>query len=209
MGADVSTSRLRPLLDEGFTVAEARLALEATSGNIQRAKELLIARRQAQERAQGGALAARANAFLRTQQPWDEFFGRFLWPEHLQERLSTNLLYYRANYAIVCSAIVGVGALQRPPFLLLLGISVGLLYVAAEWDGKLPAEWRNTPLRIEQRLTVAGVASYLLVQWMGEGAFFSRLAVICGGVVLGHAAFRARTLQARWAHFRENVEKQD
>lgn len=110
MGAEGSTTRLQALVEMGFSVVEARLALEATSGNVERAAELLKAHRRERERAQGGPLVARINAFLRNQQPWSEFFDKFLWPEHLHERIETNLLYYRANYAIICGAIVGISA---------------------------------------------------------------------------------------------------
>lgn len=209
MGADLSSQRLQQLTAMGFSVEESRLALQATNGNVERAAELLLQRRRARERSQGGALAARINDFLRDQQPWNEFFGRFLWPEHLQERVSTNLLYYRANYAILTAGICGVGVLLRPALLGLVGATLGIMYVAAEWDGRLPQDWATAPLRIEQRLTAAGAVSSLLVHWTGQRNEVLRLMVLCGGVVLGHATFRARSLSARWAFFREQVEKQD
>ena len=140
MGAEGSTTRLQALVEMGFSVVEARLALEATSGNVERAAELLKAHRRERERAQGGPLVARINAFLRNQQPWSEFFDKFLWPEHLHERIETNLLYYRANYAIICGAIVGISALQQPKLLALLGASIALHYGASEWDGRVPGQ---------------------------------------------------------------------
>lgn len=209
MGADVSSARLTKLTEMGFTVAESRLALEATSGNVEAAAEILLADRRERERRQGGALAARVNSFLRTQQPWNEFFGRFLWPEHLNDRVSTNLLYYRANYALICAGIVGVTALVQTRLLVLLGSSLGLFYCAAEWNGQLPSEWSTPPLRIEQRLSGALFCSMLLVQWCGVASTVSRLTMLCGGLVLGHATFRARSLASRWAFFKETVEKQD
>jgi len=87
--ATASTPRLDRLTSLGFSVAEARLALEHTNGDVDQAAVCLLAKRR-QEASAG--LANRANAILRTQRPWPEFFERFLWPEHLQERLGTNLV---------------------------------------------------------------------------------------------------------------------
>ena len=209
MGAEGSTARLQALVDMGFSVVEARLALEATSGNVERAAELLKAHRRERERAQGGPLVARINAFLRNQQPWSEFFDKFLWPEHLHERIETNLLYYRANYAIICGAIVGISALQQPKLLALLGASIALHYGASEWDGRMPAEWNMAPLRLNQRLVIALIGSSLLVNWLDATASVMRVSVLCAGMVLGHASFRARTLNSRWAYFKSSVEKSD
>lgn len=209
MGAEGSTARLQALVEMGFSVVEARLALEATSGNVERAAELLKAHRRERERAQGGSLVARINAFLRNQQPWSEFFDKFLWPEHLHERIETNLLYYRANYAIICGAIVGISALQQPKLLALLGASIALHYGASEWDGRMPAELNMAPLRLNQRLVIALIGSSLLVNWLDATATVMRVSVLCAGVVLGHASFRARTLNSRWAYFKSSVEKSD
>ena len=112
MGADMSTARLQTLTDMGFSVAESRLALEATNGDVARAADLLARRREAREAASGGAAARRINQLLQEQRPWNEFFDRFMWPEHLSERVQTNLLYYRANYAIISAAITLLSVLQ-------------------------------------------------------------------------------------------------
>ena len=135
--------------------------------------------------------------------------GRFLWPEHLQDRVATNLLYYRANYAIVTGAIVGLAALTQTRLQLLVGGSLALFYAAAEWDGRVPADWNMPPLRIEQRLSAALLATTLLVHWLDAAALVTRLSIVCGGLVLGHASFRARSLSSRWAFFKETVDKQD
>ena len=95
MGATSSTARLDRITALGFSVAEARLALEHTNGDVDRAILLLLAKRRQEAAAEQG-LANRVNAILRRQRPWPEFFERFLWPEHLHERLSTNLVYYEA-----------------------------------------------------------------------------------------------------------------
>ena len=125
MGADISTANVSQLTDMGFSVEDSRAALQATMGDVARAAELLSARQAQMEREAGGPLAFRINNLLREQrvsdrtikrrafalrpgvlrsrarllasQPWNEFFERFLWPEHLAERVQTNLLYYRGK----------------------------------------------------------------------------------------------------------------
>jgi hypothetical protein len=208
MGQEVSTERLRRLTDEGFTVAESRLALEATNGNVDAALEILRARRHAAEQAQGGALAYRINQFLRTQRPWDEFFDRFLWPEHLHERVSTNLHFYRGNYAIISIGIVGVSLLLQPALLVCTGLAIAAHVAAAEWATPIPGP-DGTPLTVSQRLAIATLTSSLMFSWSGHSARLMRIAFLCCGTTLLHAAFRARTLTARWSFFRETVEKQD
>ena len=61
MGAEGSTARLQALVDMGFSPVEARLTLEATSGNVERAAELLKAHRRERERAQTESRASRAS----------------------------------------------------------------------------------------------------------------------------------------------------
>ena len=207
MGGSVSTARMQRLTEMGFTVAESRAALEATAGDVDRAAELLTERRRAREAAEGGRLAFRINAFLQHQRPWDEFFGKFLWPEHLQERLDTNLFYYRANYFLICGGVAGVSLLMQPALLVLAGVCVGLHAAAAEWEAPVPL--LNAPLTLEQRLVAATFASSLLMHWSGHAYYLLRVLLLCGGLTLGHATFRARNLSARWSWFRDQVEKLD
>ena len=87
MGAYLSTGRMNTLTSMGFSVAESRLALEETKGDVARAAELMTARCAARERRAGGTLARRVNALLQEKRPWNEFFERFLWPEHLAARV--------------------------------------------------------------------------------------------------------------------------
>jgi hypothetical protein len=56
--------------------------------------------------------------------PWSEFFERFEPPQHLQERLSANLEYYKGNYFLVFGMIAVLGlftALSNTIIAILLG----------------------------------------------------------------------------------------
>jgi len=116
---------------------------------------------------------------------------------------------YRANYAILCAGIIGIASLLQHRLLMVVGGSIALHYVGAEWDGRLPADWQTPPLRLEQRLTASLFGSVLLAHYMDATSRLMRVGILCGGLVLGHATFRARSLSARWAFFRDSVEKQD
>ena len=206
MGNTLATERMRQLTDPSvadppFSVAEARLALEATKGDVTKAKALLLARR-AQE---GGMLGERINRFLREQRPWDEFMGRFLWPEHLDERVQTNLLFYRANYAIVCAGITLVGMLLQPSLLLTTAAVGALMGGAIGWNEPIMGQ----RLALDQRLAAAGLVSSVVVHSSGSGHRMARIALVCGGGCFGHAAFRARSIAARWSYFKDGVEKED
>ena len=209
MGAEMSTARMKQLTDMGFTVAESRIALEAAGGDVTRAAELLVARRNQQQAAAGGVFAARINQILSEQRPWNEFFERFLWPEHLAERVQTNLLYYRANYILICGGGTLVGVLLQPSLLVIACIVGGIFYGAIEWGDRRPVPGLNQPLALDQRLSAAALASAGVVHSSGCFGQACRIAVVCGGIVLGHAAFRARSLAARWSFFKDSVERTD
>ena len=123
MGATSSTARLDRITALGFSVAEARLALEHTNGDVDRAILCLLAKRRQEAAAEQG-LANRVNAILRRQRPWPEFFERFLWPEHLHERLSTNLVYYEAPVLGLGSGL-GIGSGLGLGLGLWLGLGLG------------------------------------------------------------------------------------
>ena len=58
-------------MDLGFSVAEARQALEATNGDVDKAAAILQAARREREMQNGGPLAYYINEVLRTQRPWN------------------------------------------------------------------------------------------------------------------------------------------
>jgi len=209
MGADISTQRMKTLTDMGFTVTESRIALEETGGDVQRAADLLLQRRADREHAAGGVLAYRVNQLLREQRPWPEFFERFLWPEHLPERVQTNLVYYRANYAIICTAVLLAYVLLQPTLLIIFCLVCAMLFGAVEWGDTRPVPGLNQPLALDQRVAAAALASAAVVHMSGSVDRVARVALLCGGLTLGHATFRARSLAARWHHFKEQAEKVD
>jgi hypothetical protein len=237
MGNVQGRDAVQVLMDLGYPVHECREALAANGGDVDRAAVWLQARRQR-------PFGERLNAILRTQRPWNEFFERFLWPEHLHERVQTNLHYYRGNYLVICFAILLLALLANPMLLLVAVVIAGVRPLFATrpppsapasvpyvfdackpvaqpmlplpmmqsataalcWDDTTPLPFLNQPLRLDQRLAVSGLASTVAIHQSGSTAMLGRAALLCGGIVLSHATFRARSLSARWAHFAKDVK---
>ena len=88
------------------------------------------------------------------------------------------------------------------------GLVAATFYGAIEWgDDVVPV--LNQRLALEQRATAAALMSCVLVNYSGSAPKVFRIVILCAGLVLSHAAFRARSLQARWAFFKNEVEKTD
>lgn len=62
--------------------------------------------------------------------PWGEFFGGFKLPEltakSLEDRVVTNLLHYRSNYAVVCSVLLLLQVFLSP--MLLVAVPLALVF---------------------------------------------------------------------------------
>ena len=138
--------------------------------------------------------------------PWDEFLHRFMWPEHLNERVQTNLFYYRGNYAVINSSIIALSVLLRPSLLFVTGVVAAMFAGAIQWGDQRPVPVLDQRLKIEQRVAAAGFAAALVVNSSGQVSTILRIALGCTCLTLGHAAFRARNLQARWTWFKESID---
>ena len=86
---------------------------------------------------------------LREQRPWDEFFARFLWPEHLRDRIQTNLYYYRGNYAIINAGVIA--SLCCCALLFVSGLVSCIFATAITWGDQTVVPGINQRLNFEQR----------------------------------------------------------
>ena len=102
-----------------------------------------------------------------------------------------------------------MSVLNQPSLLIMTALVGAVLYGAVEWGDRRPVPFLNQPLALEQRLTAAGLASAAIVHMSGMFGGFCRVALLCGGLTLTHATFRARSLAARWSRFKDQVEKID
>lgn len=208
MGNVAATERLQRLLDLGFSVEESRLALEATSGDVDAAIAILMARRK--QANQHKTFAERINYVLKQQRPWGEFFERFLWPEHFDERVRTNLFYYRANYLVLSLGLMVVAVLSQPALLLLAILNAALLAAALCMRDDEPLPFTSIVLDRNQRVGAVGLSALASVNSSGHASTVCRVLILCAGLILAHATFRARSISARWSFFKaEAAEKLD
>lgn len=204
MGAEFSTERLNRLTALGFDAASCRTALDACDGDVGRAEALLREQARSRRDANSEQFGVRINTILREQRPWSEFSERFLWPEHPRERLLTNLVYYRANYVVLCAAATLVFFLLTPQ-LLLTAAMVAMTFGSAVTLGDAPLPGLGQ-LNLEQRLALATVPAAWLLNTSGSAGALLRLASVCAGLVLAHATFRARSLSSRWKYLHEQFK---
>lgn len=98
---------------------------------------------------------------------------------------------------------------MQPALLIVGGLVGATVFGAVEWGDQRPVPLLEQPLAFEQRLTAALLASASVVHLSGTAGQLARVGLLCGGLTLGHAAFRARSLGARWAKFKDDATKLD
>mmetsp|Transcript_1110 Transcript_1110/g.3313 ORF Transcript_1110/g.3313 Transcript_1110/m.3313 type:complete len:219 (-) Transcript_1110:178-834(-) len=194
-----SDPRVQQLLELGFWLPDCEQALEAAEGDLEKAAAILLsAEVELQHK-----VVRRINGYLCQVRPWSEFFDHFLWPEHLQERVDTNVAHYHANYAVICVFLAVIWTAAVPGLLLRLLLSALLAVLAlADQEGAIPSLGQIPGEMVV--VAAGGVALLLLMPYVFSVA---RLTLLCGAVVLGHASFRARSLPSRWSRFSKTVQK--
>ena len=114
---------------------------------------------------------------------WEEFSGKFRFPDHLYKRLSSNLRFFAADYFKVAFFVVLAVSLGRQS---LLGKLVMLQYVAAFVFPALSDEFLGAKFLL-----------LLLVNGLVWAAFVADMLkrenlVLVAAAVLGHASLRTR-----------------
>lgn len=132
--------------------------------------------------------------------PWSEFCASFKPPQlnakHLEQRVATNFLYYRTNYAYVCACILGMRLLLSPMIIFtaaaIFGVWFYLLTVYAR-----PLVIGDIILDNTGKQWLCVVISFLILLGTGTverllwSAFYC--AVLCGG----HMLFRPRNVSSK------------
>lgn len=135
------------------------------------------------------------------QRRWNEFFGEFASPNSLEERVGTNLQYYRGNYAFLVAGFAVLSlALNPQSFVGVLAIGM-LALIATSVSVELSPGQRVGPAA--KAAVVGVVAAYVLLR--SGGLFWSLYGVLVGLVFSGlHAVFRTRSLKSRFSTVVEN-----
>ena len=110
------------------------------------------------------------------------------------------------SYAIICGGVSIASALLQPSILIIAAIVGGVFYGAVEWGDRRPIPILDQTLTYEQRVGAAAMASSVIVHSSGTSFRVTRIALFCAGLVLCHAAFRARSISSRWNFFKDQVE---
>jgi len=124
----------------------------------------------------------RLNPTFAGARPWKEFFACFKPPEHLEKRMSTNLLHYKANYCIIFVLVVALGLLSSPRAIFALGICAALAAACllAEVRGRyIQVGSFKVPVTKSSRASAAAICSVVTLVVSGQAL------VRCGNAVLG------------------------
>mmetsp|Transcript_18140 Transcript_18140/g.68752 ORF Transcript_18140/g.68752 Transcript_18140/m.68752 type:complete len:187 (+) Transcript_18140:118-678(+) len=122
---------------------------------------------------------------------WEEFFASFKSPTNLEERVRTNLLYYKANYVYVILPTACVVPLLMSPIglvLLLAGASVAFWTISNhEFSGSQERQAMKAAIVLIGVLFVFSGSILLLLYGLSLGI------LACAA----HAVFRARSMYSR------------
>mmetsp|Transcript_8234 Transcript_8234/g.24687 ORF Transcript_8234/g.24687 Transcript_8234/m.24687 type:complete len:208 (-) Transcript_8234:24-647(-) len=150
----------------------------------------------------------RLNPTFAGARPWKEFFACFKPPEHLEKRMSTNLLHYKANYCIIFVLVVALGLLSSPRAIFALGICAALAAACllAEVRGRyIQVGSFKVPVTKSSRASAAAICSVVTLVVSGQVLWIAITFSTALLLPLLHMALRPRTLAAKYTNAREDV----
>lgn len=132
--------------------------------------------------------------------PWSDFFATFKQPQfqlkHLEQRIVTNFLHYRTNYAFVCLGVLALQVLMAP-MIIFSAFTIAGLWAYLFAIHKKPLIAGDIVLdATKKKLLFAGVACFLLVI---TGTLERLLWTIIYSVLLCglHMVFRPRSVSSK------------
>lgn len=141
--------------------------------------------------------------------PWGEFFEVFKPPvkTDLERRMSTNLVYYKANYCQLVGSIMTIAVLVSPRTILATLVSVavtaGVFLIKLN---SIPVGDVRVPLTKRNRGLAAGVVALITFSVTGALLWVVFTLSIALTLALGHMAFRPRTLAAKYNAAADDVK---
>lgn len=132
--------------------------------------------------------------------PWNEFFATFKPPQlnskHLEQRVTTNFLHYRSNYAVICLGILCTQVLFTP-MILISTVTIFGFYTFLMHLYKKPLVIGDFVFdETGKRYIVMGVSSLVLFL---SGTILSLLWALFYSVLLcvAHMVFRPRSVSSK------------
>lgn len=132
--------------------------------------------------------------------PWGEFFGAFKLPEsdvkHIEERVATNLLHYRSNYATICAVVVLLQILFAPMLLIVVPLAVVFcLYILVVH--KRPIKIGSIVINEQGKVTACAVFCLLFFAISGILERLIWIIIYCIFTCGLHLLLRPRTLTSK------------
>ena len=136
----------------------------------------------------------------REMRPWGEFMAGFKVPEmnaaHLEERITTNFLHYRSNYAAVCGVLILLQVFLSPMLLVAVPLAVVLCtYVLIVH--KRPIKISDVVISTYGKQTSCAIFCLFFFAISGVLERLVWIIIYCVGTCGLHLVFRPRNLSAK------------
>eukprot|EP01035_Chromulina_nebulosa_P022327 gene22327-28914_t len=152
----------------------------------------------------------RAKKFMwKDLRPWSEFFAVFNLPQgnsrQIEQRVSTNLIHYKANYCLACMMIFTCQILLSPIFLLSL-ILVVTLFGYFFFVQKKSMRIGDAVINEHGKLIICSVVSLILLVITRTLEYLIWDLLFCFIICSVHALFRPRSITAKDDHLSEQLK---
>ena len=134
------------------------------------------------------------------QKTWSEFVAAFKMPQwdakNLEQRITTNFAYYRANYICICAAIISLQILFAPVVFLVVAISLSLcIYVLIV--RKKPIIIGNMEITGELKQYGCACITFLIMALSGVMVKLLWVALYSVVICFLHMLFRPRSVSSK------------
>ena len=152
----------------------------------------------------------RAKKFMwKDLRPWSEFFAVFNLPQgnsrQIEQRVSTNLIHYKANYCLACMMIFICQILLSPIFLLSL-ILVVTLFGYFFFVQKKTMRIGDAVINEHGKLIICSMFSLILLVITRTLEYLIWDVLFCFIICSVHALFRPRSITAKDDHLSEQLK---
>lgn len=142
--------------------------------------------------------------------PWAEFLSAMKPPaqwdaKHLEQRVTTNFLYYRSNYLLICAAIIIFRIILSPLTLFSIILTVAVVgYITVMV--KTPLIMGETVIDQQKKNWACVALSVIILGLSGTIAEMFWSIFIAVAVCLAHMLFRARSISSKMNKVQEEVK---
>jgi uncharacterized membrane protein YgcG len=132
--------------------------------------------------------------------PWSEFFAVLKLPQwnakHLQQRVTTNFIHYRSNYAAICMGIFAIRLLFAPYLFLAIVVVVSLSVYLLVLQ-KTPIVVGDMTLNTRGKQILCAVFSLVFLALSGALELLLWTIIYCVVICLLHMVFRPRSVTSK------------